>query len=59
MKFFKSDNITFSIDNITLTITSGDKKISQNIKIETGENNIFPALNEMVADKNIHIILTI
>lgn len=51
MKFFKSDNITFSIDDITLTIASGDKKISQNIKIETGENNIFPALNEMVADK--------
>ena len=51
MKFFKEYEMTFSIDENKLTMSCGDKKISQNIKIETGKDNIFPCINEVISDK--------
>lgn len=51
MKFFKEYEITFTIDENKLTMACGDKKISQNIKIETEKDNIFPCINEVISDK--------
>lgn len=51
MKFFKEYEIAFNIDENKLTMSCGDKKISQNIKIETEKDNIFPCINEVISDK--------
>ena len=51
MKFFKEYEMTFTIDENKLTMACGDKKISQNIKIETENDNIFPCVNEVISDK--------
>ncbi len=51
MKFFKEYEIAFNIDENKLTMSCGDKKISQNIKIETEKDNVFPCINEVISDK--------
>ena len=51
IKFFKEYEIAFNIDENKLTMSCGDKKISQNIKIETEKDNIFPCINEAISNK--------
>lgn len=51
MKFFKEYEIAFTIDENKLIMSCGDKKISQNIKLETEKDNIFPCINEVISDK--------
>lgn len=51
MKFFKEYEIAFTIDENKLIMSCGDKKISQNIKLETESDNIFPCITEVISDK--------
>lgn len=51
IKFFKESEIVFDIEDTKLTISCGDKKISQKVKIETESDNIFPCITEVISDK--------
>ena len=51
IKFFKESEIVFNIEDTKLTISCGDKKISQKVKIETESDNIFPCITEVISDK--------